>query len=249
MAGNGKERAGLGEHLYRAVAKAVLDGVDMNIDENPLGRHQLRDPDGVIQAVPSPMDAKRLPDTTRHEISKHRQAAGILAFNDVRNARPHLIGAVTLRAIELIEHPTRRHPHIKPRVNRVITWHTNFARRTVLRRTHVERKLFPGARLIKRTSTQRCVHGEYLSVPDVPRGASLGDLVTMHRNRDINIEHLPRLGIGKVLSGRPYARASGGDLHGRDRSTEGAAAEEKPSTGAEATRDLHRPPKRIVAGL
>ena len=249
MTGNGKERAGLSEHLYRAVAKAILHGVDMNIDENPLGRHQLRDPDGVIQAVPSPVDAKRLPDTTRYEITEHRQAAGILAFNDVRNARPHLVRAVTLRAIQLFEHPARRNPHIKPGINGVITGHTNFARRTVLRRRHVERKLLPGTRLIKRTSSQRCIHGEYLSVPDVPRGASLGDLMTMHRNRDINIEHLPRLGVGKVLRGRPYARASGGDLHGRDRSTEGAAAEEKPSTGTEATRDLHRPPKRIVAGL
>src|SRR5437870_5215068 len=65
LAGGGEQRAVLGPDVGQAVAEAVDNGVDADVDQHPLGRDQLRHPDGVVEAVAAGPHAEGLADAKR----------------------------------------------------------------------------------------------------------------------------------------------------------------------------------------
>ena len=59
------------------MAVAVDDGVDVDVGEDPLRRHQLADPDRVVQAAPRDRLPGRRRERRRHEVADQRQLGRI----------------------------------------------------------------------------------------------------------------------------------------------------------------------------
>ena len=89
---------------------------------------------------------------------------------------------------------------------------------------------------VDRPVAERGVDGEDLAVADVAHGAGLGDLVAVDGDRDVDVEHLARLGVRQVLAGRPHQRPPARALEGRDRRAEPAATEQERRRRAEIRR-------------
>ena len=73
LTGGGQQRAVLGEHVHQTVAEATLDGVHADVEQHPLGGHQVHDAQRVVEAVATAAHAERLADAHRHEVAEHRQ--------------------------------------------------------------------------------------------------------------------------------------------------------------------------------
>ena len=120
-------------------------------------------------------------------------------------------------------------------------------------RRHVGRRhvghLLPLADLVERALAQSGVDGEDLAVDDVPDGSGLGGVATGDGDRDVDVHHLGRPGVGEVLRGGPDHRSLGRALECLDRGAEAAAAEEEVAAGRHARHDREHPPVRVVGGF
>ena len=62
LAGGGQQFPALGKHRHRAVGKAAMDGLNMDVAQDPLGRHELAIADGIVETVAPCRAAQRAAD-------------------------------------------------------------------------------------------------------------------------------------------------------------------------------------------
>src|SRR5437868_100914 len=73
LTGGGEQRAVLGPDVGQAVAESMHDGLDADVDEHPLGWHQLYDADRVVQTVAARAHPECLADPERHHVADDGQ--------------------------------------------------------------------------------------------------------------------------------------------------------------------------------
>jgi hypothetical protein len=103
--------------------------------------------------------------------------------------------------------------------------------------------------LFQITIAKRGIDRQNLSITHMTNGASLRDLMTMHRQRDVNVHHLTRLGIRQVLSCGPYGFATRSAFHRGNCRSEATAAKKEAATSTNALHDRQDPTMRVVSGL
>src|SRR5690606_36885633 len=70
----GEQGAVLRPRVDGAVAEAVGDGVDADVEQHPLGRHQPVDAQRVVEAVAAAVPAERLADAEGHVVAEDGEA-------------------------------------------------------------------------------------------------------------------------------------------------------------------------------
>ena len=103
--------------------------------------------------------------------------------------------------------------------------------------------------LFQITIAKRGIDRQNLSITHMTNGASLRDLMTMHRQRDVNVHHLTRLGIGQILRSCPNCLSARGPLHRGNCRPEAATAKKESTTSTNALHNRQDPTMRVVSGL
>ena len=250
LAGGGEERAVLGPQVDDAVAEAVVDGVDPDVEQHPLGGHELGHPQGVVEAVAA-RPGRRGPGRCRTARSRRgsRGVAADISRTSGRRAhsaqRPSSDGGPG-RSIGLRASASRT--SMRSMIDSAPGKRRHAARALV--RARARRALAPTGRSAATSRLPRAALTVRISrSPDVADGAGLRDAAALHRDRDVDVHDRRRVGVGEVLRGGPHDRPARGALEGGDGGAEAAAAEEELVAGGDARGDRQDPAVGVVRRL
>ena len=201
-----------------------------NVKQDPFGRHQGADSQGVVQTISTTANAQRLSDTHGHKVTQDCQSCGIDALNHFRYSRPQQNLSVTWRPIKFFYFfTTLDDPLIHTTTDRarpIQNMGTLFA---LMRTRNISWHFLPLTTGLKITISQSSIHSQYLAITDMADRTSLSDLMTVDCESHIDVHHLTRLGVGQILSGRPHGSPTRCTLHGCYGSAETTATIEKAS--------------------
>ena len=139
-----EQGAVLGPQVHEPVPEAVGDRVHADVGEHPVGRHAVRDPQRVVEAVAAGPPTERLADARRHEVADDRERGG-RHLEQLGEAHPDRRGARALRSRQLPERAPGRDAFVEPAPDRVVS-HVVGARGADTRRAAGRRAASPTAR-------------------------------------------------------------------------------------------------------
>ena len=246
LAGRGQQRAVLGEHVDEAVAEAPLDGVDPDVEQHPLGGHEVHDPQRVVEAVAAAEDAERLARRPSARSRRARRARWRRRRRARRGCAPTPAPGRRRGVPSSSSQPAALDEAlVEPLVDRAVDRAVRAAAAGSPRAAAASGIVLPLPGLLERTVPEGGVDGEDLPVADVADGPGLGDLVALDGDGDVDVEDLAGRGVRQVLRRGPHALAAARALQRRDGGAEAAPAEQEAAPRDQPRADLQRP---AVAG-
>jgi hypothetical protein len=222
-----------------AVAVAVRRQLAAQVEQGPVGRRDVGEPHGVVEAEPGADLSGGTGDGGRHHVGQVGDT-GARQLVDPPQAGPQQQRA----GRRLVE--GRGLPEVEPAAGgQVLGVGVGVAvprpeqpRRAVLRRRHARHRHVLAAQPAGPRVGGGPERAEHQAVADVRPHLQLGDAPALGQRVDLDVDHLADAGLGDELGDDPERVAPGRRLHRHDRGGRPGAAVEHAVVAAEAGRQL-----------